>query len=80
MQQHQQVHTVKAKNQDKVQLSTVGIEDFLDYQQNRYLNQNKPVPKTAIGEYHEYIIKAIEGQSNMIFDQLVEAEENVNTY
>jgi hypothetical protein len=34
---HQQVHAVKAKDQDKVQLSTLPIEGFIEYQDNRYI-------------------------------------------
>ena len=63
-----------------MQLSTVPLDDFIEYQQKHYLSQNIPVPKTVIQEYHEYAIKVIEKQSNMIYEQLVEAEDEVNTY
>lgn len=78
--QFQQVHAVKAKDQDKVLLSTIPLEDFLEYQHNRYLSQNNPLPKTVAEEYHQYAIKVIEDQSKMIFEQLSEAEDEVNTY
>lgn len=71
---------VKAKDMDKVQLSSLPVENFVDYQQKRYIDKGQPVPKEIIGEYHEHLVHLIEQQSKTISDQLTEAEEGVNIY
>ena len=75
-----QNHVVMAKNEDKVQLQTVSVENFLEYQQNKYIGKGNPVPKDIVGEYNHHVLETIKFQSKLIYDRLNEAEDRVNTY
>lgn len=51
---------IKSKDQDKVQLTSLPVENFLQYQQKHYLDNAQPVPKEITGEYQEYLVHLIE--------------------